>query len=100
MDDAKRTAGLKLLSAKVHVHIKRVVKFSGDEPMYRLETDVGAVDLCDVRGLIGQAKLRNSIAACTGLYLPNFKQKTWSKYAAMLLNVCEDVDRGLDATKG
>jgi hypothetical protein len=98
MDDAKRWAALQILSAKFHVPIKRVLKFTGDDPKYRLETDVGAVDLGDVRGLIGQAKLRNSIAACTGIYLRKFSEKNWQKYAAMLLSICEDVDRGSDAT--
>jgi hypothetical protein len=98
MDESKRQAALRMLSAKFGVPLQRVLKFTGDEPKYRLETDLGAVGLGDVRGLIEQAKLRNSIAACTGIYVPVFKGKSWSKYAGMLLSVCEDVDRGVDAT--
>jgi hypothetical protein len=98
VDDAKRKTIMQMLAAKFHVPLQRVLRFTGDEPKYRLETDVGPVDLGDVRGLIGQAKLRNSIAARTGIYLPPFDKKQWPKYAGMLLSVCEDVDRGLDAT--
>jgi hypothetical protein len=99
MDDAQRKAILKFLSAKFRVLLRQILRFTGDEPKYRLETAVGAVDLGDVRGLIGQTKLRNSIAARTGIYLPLFTGKVWAKYAKMLLEVCEDVDRGQDATK-
>jgi hypothetical protein len=100
MDDAeRRRAELQMLSARFHVPLQRVVRFTGDEPKYRLETAAGAVDLGDVRGLIGQTRLRNSIAAATGIYLPAFSGKVWSKCARLLLRACEDVDRGLDATK-
>jgi hypothetical protein len=98
MDDKDRKARLQLLSAKFHVPLRRVFKFTGDDPKYHLETEIGSVDLGDVAGLIGQAKLRKSIAACTGLYLPQFKSKNWSKYAQLLLSICEEVERGPDAT--
>jgi hypothetical protein len=98
MDDAKRQARLQLLSAKFHVPLQRILRYTGDKPKYRLETAVGAVDLGDVRGLISQANLRESIAARTGVYLPLFKRSVWPKYARTLLSVCEDVERGIDAT--
>jgi hypothetical protein len=98
MDDKERKARLQLLSAKFHVPLRRVFKFTGDDPKYRLETEIGSVDLGDVAGLIDQAKLRKSIAACTGLYLPRFKAKHWPQYAQLLLGVCEEVERGPDAT--
>ena len=98
MTDKERQARLQLLSAKFHVPLRRVFKFTGDDPKYRLETEIGSVDLGDVAGLIGQAKLRKSVAACTGLYLPQFTAKHWPKYAQLLLSVCEDVERGTDAT--
>jgi hypothetical protein len=49
--------------------------------------------------LIGQNKLRESIAAGIGVYLPVFGAKKWPKYAKGLLSLCEDVDRGADATR-
>jgi hypothetical protein len=98
MNDEKRQAVLQTLSAKFGLPLLRVLKFSGDDPKYRLETTVGPVDLGDVRGLIGQAKLRERVAARTGIYLPLFKKTVWPKYAKNLLSLCEEVDRGSDAT--
>lgn len=99
MDDLKRQAALRTLSAKFGIELRRVLRLTGDEPKYRLETAAGDVDLGDVKCLIGQTNLRNRLAASTGIYLPLFKGATWSKFAKQLLLICENVDRGVDATK-
>jgi hypothetical protein len=99
VDNSERQKIAKKLSKTFQVQINRVLKFTGDTPKYRLETGAGAVTLGDVRGLIGQSRLRNSIAACTGIYMPLIERDDWPTYASMLLRICEDVDRGPDATK-
>jgi hypothetical protein len=86
------------LATKFRVPIKRIVKFTGDEPQYRLETELGCVQLGAVPGLIYQNRLRCSIASATGRYLPHFSEKVWPGIAALLLKACEEVDRGQDAT--
>jgi hypothetical protein len=99
MDDSTRQTLLQLLSTKFGLPLLRVLKFTGDDPRYRLETGAGPVDLGDIKGLISQAKLRENIAARTGIYLPLIKRTVWPKYAKSLLSLCEDVDRGSDATR-
>ena len=95
---ALRKTIIDTLATKFHVPIKRVVKFTGDDPQYRLETELGSVQLGNVAGLIYQTRLRCSIASATGRYLPHFSDKVWPVIAALLLRACEEVDRGQDAT--
>jgi hypothetical protein len=94
----RRKTVLRTLSTKFKVPLKRIVKFTGDDPRYRLETELGDVQLGNVNGLIGQSKLRSSIAAATGKYLPHFDPDLWPGVARLLLEACEEVDRGRDAT--
>jgi hypothetical protein len=94
----RREMILRALSTKFKVPIKRIVKFTGDDPRYRLETELGDVQLGNVNGLIGQSRLRSSIAAATGKYLPHFHEEHWPGIARLLLEACEEVDRGRDAT--
>jgi hypothetical protein len=96
--DMKRAALLKLLSARFKVPIKRIIRFTGEPSLYRLETDLGDVQLSGVAGLINQSKLRISVADATGRYLPQIDPETWPSVAQALLDACESVDRGQDAT--
>jgi hypothetical protein len=98
MNNDRKQAVLQTLSAKFGLELRRVIKHTGKSPKYFLETAVGDVALGDVRGLITQTKLRECLAAHTGIYLPLFKRSVWTKYARSLLSLCEDVDRGPDAT--
>ncbi len=94
----RRRAILSALAVRFKVPIKRVVKFTGDDPRYRLETELGDVHLGNVNGLICQNKLRSSIAATTDKYLPHFDDRTWPAIARLLLEACEKIDRGCDVT--
>jgi hypothetical protein len=96
--DVKRAAILKLLSARFKVPIGRIVRYTGEPTLYRLETGLGDVQLGGVAGLINQSKLRISIADATGRYLPQIDSETWPSVAQALLDACESVDRGQDAT--
>ena len=95
---ARRNTIVSALATKFRVPIKRIIKFTGDDPRYRLETELGNVQLGNVNGLIAQGKLRSSIAASTGKYLPHFDPDDWPALATLLLDACEEVDRGQDAT--
>jgi hypothetical protein len=87
-----------MLSARFKVPITRIVKFTGEPALYRLETDLGNVHLGGVSGLINQSKLRISIADATGRYIPHIDPDVWPAVAQALLDACESVDRGQDAT--
>ena len=80
------------------IPIIRFVKFLGDPPQYRVETALGDVQLGTLDALISQGKLRLRLAAATNLLFPAFKPKDWSKLEQKLLDACEIVDRGDDAT--
>jgi hypothetical protein len=94
----RRRTILTTLSTKFRVPLKRIVKFTGDDPQFRLETELGDVQLGNVNGLICESRLRSSIAAVTGKYLPHFEFKHWTQIAQLLLDACEEVDRGRDTT--
>ena len=81
---SRRTRILRDLSRTLGVPLTRIVKFLGDEPRYRLETQLGSVDLGDVRGLIEQSELRKHIAACTGIY----RQQSPESDGPVLLDAC------------
>jgi hypothetical protein len=94
----RRAAILRVLSARFKVPLKRIVRFTGEPALYRLETELGDVQLGGVAGLINQSKLRISIADATGRYLPQIDPDVWPSTAQCLLDACESVDRGQDAT--
>ena len=96
--DSRRRLILETLSARFKVRIQRIVRYTGEPTLYRLETAFGNVQLGGVAGLIGQSKLRISIADATGRYLPHFDPDVWPAIAQALLDACEIVDRGEDAT--
>ena len=89
---------LKVLAARLKVPIKRVIKFLGEPGVYRLETDLGEVNLGGVAGLINQSKLRVTVADATGRYIPLVDPENWPPIAQALLDACELVDRGTEAT--
>jgi hypothetical protein len=95
---ARREKILEALSIRFKVPLKRVLRFTGEDPRYRLETELGDVPLGNVNGLICQGKLRSSIAAATGRYLPHIDDEHWPEIARWLLEACEQRDRGDDAT--
>jgi hypothetical protein len=94
----RRDEILGVLSRTTKIPLTRVVKYSGDDPRYRLETQLGNIQLGNVNGLIAQNKLRSSIAAATGKYLRHFEADEWPPIAQLLLEACEEVERGQDAT--
>jgi hypothetical protein len=98
MTETDRARLLEGLNAKLGIRITRIIKYSGDQGQYRLETSHGTVSLGGVEGLISQNKLRKFIADCTGKYIPAFKPEEWATIAQGLLDAVEVVSRGADAT--
>lgn len=98
-DELNEEGKIKLLghlSTTLGVPITRVIKYMSDPPTYRLETGVGSIMLGDVDGLIVQTALRSKVAAATGRYIPKYKR--WDEVAQGLLNVCEEISVGEEAT--
>ena len=96
--ESERRAILDLLSKRFNVPMRRIVRYIGGPSFYRLETEFGDVQLGTVAGLITQSKLRLAIADATGRYLPQLDPDVWPTVAQALLDACESVDRGQDAT--
>jgi len=87
------------LSALFGVQLIRIMKFKSDPPVYKLVTGAGEISLGEVDGLILQGALRSNIAAATGRYLPRFKAEKWDNIAQALLDICDEVEVGEDATE-
>jgi hypothetical protein len=97
--DERRRATLQHVSALLGFEIRGIVKYTGSEPTYRLETPRGTADLGNVTGLIKQEALRNKVAALTGYLIPKFKPNLWDTIAQSLLNAVEERDLGEEATE-
>lgn len=90
---------MQLLSQTFDVKIIQILKFTSDEPTYKLKTARGDITLGSVDYLIGQAKLRSKIAAATGKYIQKFGSDKWDNIAQVLLDCCYEVELGDDATE-
>jgi len=96
--ESKREEYCEHLSNLLNIHIQRIVKYTADEPIYRLETARGSIMLGEVRNLISQTYLRRKIAAAAGVYIPKFKSSKWDSIAQALLDATEAVDIGDEST--
>lgn len=80
------------------VPIEKVTKYMSDPPTYSLITTAGEIHLGTVDNLISQRPFRSAIAAVEGILIPSIKAKAWESFAQMLLDVCEHVTIGDEAT--
>lgn len=76
------------LSVAFGIEILRIVKISGSQPFYRMETAAGRIEFATAAKLISQAAVRASIAATAGKIIPKFKSKLWEEIAQALLDAC------------
>jgi hypothetical protein len=93
-----RVTALDTVSHAIGTRIRKVIRYVQDPPKFRLVTSRGAIELGTVDNLIGQAAFRNAIAAAEKKLIPTFKADAWNNLAQLLLNACEDVDTGEEAT--
>lgn len=93
-DGHGNTAGLskatpcRRLSEAFGIEILRIVKISGSQPFYRMDTAAGKIEFPTVAKLISQAAVRTSIAAAAGKLMPKFKSKLWEEIAQAMLDAC------------
>ena len=81
------------------LNIRRITKFLSDLPLYSIEMeDDKSIKLGDVGGLINQGSFVKNIAAVSGILVIPRKPAQWNTIAQLLLNACELVEIGDDAT--
>ena len=76
------------------ITITKLIKFAGDPPTFRMETDKGAITIGDVHNLIDQRSFREMVAAATETVIPKCNEEAWHQRSQALLSACEDVDVG------
>lgn len=80
------------------IRIRRLVKYMSDPPVYRLETDQGAVSLGQANGLITQRSFATHVADATRKIMPVMKEDKWRVVAQILLDILVEESAGEEAT--
>jgi hypothetical protein len=76
------------LSDAFEIKVLRIVKISGKQPLYRMETAAGKIEFENVGKLISQQGVRMAIAAAAGKLIRHFKPKPWEEIAQSMLDAC------------
>lgn len=93
-----RSEILKKASAAIRVEVKRIIRFMGEPPSYRLELLEGSIDLGDVDSILSPKRFRSYVAAASHVVIRRFKSYEWAPIAQALLSACEDLDLGPEST--
>jgi hypothetical protein len=75
------------ISRLLGVHMMRLLKVPGSDPIFFMELDEGRVEF-DIKKLISQKSVRLALAAKTGKLIPTFKGRQWDQLAQMMLDAC------------
>lgn len=92
--DKERIDLYKQLSDAFGVELLRIVKVTGDEPLFRMDLADGSISFSSVGKLISQTAVRTSIAGRVGKLMPPFTQSQWRSLAQMMLDACIEEDGG------
>lgn len=76
------------------VEVLRMVKVSGDNPMFRMDLAAGSISFSSVDRLISKPAVQSAIAGKTGMLIPSFKPAAWRNLVQMMLDACIDEDGG------
>lgn len=88
--DATRVAAMEMLSQWMGIRILRIVKITGSEPSYSIETEIGVVDVETTHKLLDASFMRARFAAVTRHLLRRFKGAEWDNIcSAILANLVE-----------
>ena len=96
--DLRKIDILDHLSSLLGITVTRIVKYTGSNPVYAMYFGDVGIDLGSVEHLIGQTQLRHRIAAGVNHIIPPLKSETWYDVQQVLVHVCEEVERGPEAT--
>ena len=92
--DREKIQLCKTISTILGVEVLRILKLSGENPLYRLDLSEGAIELPAVGKLMNQKFVRESIAARVGKILPRRNAKMWEELVQMMLDACIVEDGG------
>ena len=76
------------ISGAFEIEVLRIVKISGKQPIYRMETAAGKIEFDNVAKFTSQQAVRMAIAATAGKLIGNFKPKMWREIAQAMLDAC------------
>lgn len=76
------------ISGTFEIEVLRIVKISGKQPIYRMETAAGKMEFDNVAKFTSQQAVRMAIAATAGKLIGNFKPKMWREIAQAMLDAC------------
>lgn len=96
--EEERSGFLKDVSSLLGFRIRRVLKFVGDPPQYRLVLEEGTIHLGGVESILQSAKFRASIAAVSGQLIARFRPDRWDPIAQAILSAVEELDLGVDSS--
>lgn len=96
--EEERGGFLKDVSSLLGFRIRRVLKYLGDPPQYRLVLDQGTIHLGGVEAILSNSKFRASIAAVSGQLIQRMKSDRWDPVAQAILQSVEELDLGADSS--
>lgn len=96
--DEERTGFLTDVSSLLGFRIRRVLKYLGDPPQYRLVLDQGTIHLGGVEAILSNNKFRSAIAAVSGQLIQRMKSDRWDPVAQAILQSVEELDLGADSS--
>lgn len=86
------------LSTVLNLPVLKMIKYATEPPSYRMITARGEISFATVGKLIHQGYLREQIANM-GHIIPTINKRDWPTVQQWLLDACEIVDAGEDATE-
>jgi len=89
----------KKISTALGVEVLRIVKLSGDDPLYQMDLAEGSISFAGVGKLISQPAVRTAIAGKVGILIPDIKRAAWKNLVQSMLDACivEDGGEELDS---
>jgi hypothetical protein len=97
LSSVRRKKALDSLSVLFGFRVDRLVKMLADDPVYKIVTEQGEITLGGIDSITSQNKFRNRIAAATNTLIP--KRDIWDNIAQVILDACEEVSIGDEATE-
>ena len=90
-DPAKKAMLCNRISQELGVHLLRLVKVPGKEPVYLMELEEGRIEF-DVAKLLCQKAVGLALAAKVGKIIPTFKTLRWRVLTQTMLDACTVVE--------
>jgi hypothetical protein len=82
------------LSEILGIRVYRIVKITGTQPLYRIETEGGKIEFATVAKLVNQSSVRLAVAARVNKLFPKQKPKVWETIAQTMLDAVIEEDGG------